>query len=325
MMRSLPIRRALAAVLAVLASLALVACSGSGAGSGSDSAAVEPARDGALNMPADDTGDSGGGEEESGAMVIRTKTMRLEVSSTADAVDRVREITRSHEGTVSSMQVASGDEWIYHYDETGNIVGDGTAVRGWVTVRVPTDSYEDFVAEVGDLGTIRYQSESTDDVTQEHVDMSARLANLKAQETRLREFFDAAKDVDDMLAIEEELGRVRGEIESLDAQITYLERQAAMATVSVELVEPDDIVTPAGESWGFADAITSGIRGAAAVLTGALTVIIASAPVWLAGLVVFLVVRAVRRRRRAAPPAPESPEEESPEAESPEEEPPHSS
>lgn len=301
----------LAAVVVAL-TLSLVACASSSPESGTEDMATSnlaPARDGGAAFPEQEAG--GDGDEQGEPLIIRTKTMRLEVDSTTDTVEELRDLTRAYEGTVSNMRIASGDEWVYHYDEAGNIVGDGAAVRGWVTVKVPTASYEDFVSDVAELGKIIFQSESTDDVTQQHVDMSARLENLRAQEQRLREFFEAAADVEDMLAVEQQLGRVRGEIESLDAQITYLERQAAMATVSVELTEPDALVEPPGQSWGFLDAIRDGVRGAVGVLTGALTVIIATSPIWILGLIAFFPVRARIRRRRAAaatpPPGPESP------------------
>ena len=197
------------------------------------------------------------------------------------------------------MEVATDSEdWVHRYDDNGYPEGDGTALRGWVTVRIPTVDYEDFIKAVAELGVVKFQSEATSDVTQEHVDLSARLENLRAQEIRLREFFEAAKDVKDMLAIEKELGRVRGEVESLDAQVTYLERQAAMATVTVELTEPRAVVRPGGGSWGFVDAITTGIRGAAQLTTGLLTFVISTMPLWVAGIVLFFVIRAVVRRRR---------------------------
>lgn len=251
-----------------------------------------------MMYPADGTEDVYG--DEAGRMIIRNKVLRVEVPSTAETVTKIRDLTRSHKGSVSDMQVATDSEdWVYHNDEYGNPVGDGTALRGWVTVRVPSDSYEDFIADVSKLGTIKYQSESTNDVTQEHVDLSARLKNLQAQEARLRDFFDAAKNVKEMLSIEEELGRVRGDIESLDAQVTYLERQAAMATVTVELVEPRAVVRPEGESWGFSQAITDGIRGAASVIAGALSFLIATSPLWIIGAVLFLPIRRWLRRRKS--------------------------
>ena len=305
MKRNSWLRRVLAVTVALLLAVLVAGCSGSGS-SVEDMPGVEPA-------PAVG-GDSGAlpekdGEEDTAGdgdrMIIRSKTLRLEVESTADAVTSIQDLARSYEGTVVNMQVATDtDEWIYHYDERGNLVGDGTALRGWVTVKVPTDSYEDFVADVAEIGVVKFQSEATDDVTQEHVDLSARLENLRAQEVRLREFFEAAVKVEEMLAIETELGRVRGEIESLDAQVTWLERQASMATVSVELTEPRAVVRPDGGSWGFVAAVTSGIRGAAQLLTVALTVIIASSPLWLAALILFFPIRALIRRRRATPATP---------------------
>lgn len=239
-----------------------------------------------------ENGEEGGGDR----LIIRTKTMRLEVEKTPDAVEQIRELTRSHSGTVSDMQVATdSEEWIQRPGENA----DGAALRGWVTVRIPSDRYEDFIAASVKLGAVKFQSEATSDVTQEHVDLSARLENLRAQELRLREFFEAAKDVDDMLAVEKELGRIRGEVESLDAQVTYLERQAAMATVTIELTEPRAVVRPGGETWGFVDAITTGIRAAAQLVTGLITFLIATSPLWIVGIALYFPIRKFLRGRRA--------------------------
>lgn len=292
--------------VALMMTALLTACGASSSGS-PDVPAADVAQQENLIQPAAGDEDTGGGNEDD-RLIIRSKVLRLEVASTSDAVTRIRELTRTHKGSVSDMQVASdGEDWLYHYDERGNLVGNGTALRGWVTVRVPSDSYEDFIADVAKLGAITYQSEATSDVTQEHVDLSARLENLRAQETRLREFFTAAKDVKEMLAVEQELGRVRGDIESLDAQVTHLERQAAMATVSVELTEPRAVVRPEGSSWGFTEAITAGVRGAASLITWVLSALLATSPLWVAGLIAFFPIRRWLRRRKnaSASPGPE--------------------
>ena len=233
-------------------------------------------------------------------MVIRSKTLRLEVDSTTDAVEEIRSLVKANDGVIANLQVATDTEdWLYRYDEYGYTTGDGAALRGWVTIRVPADRFEAFVDSVITLGKVKYQTEDTEDVTQQHVDLSARLANLQAEEVRLRTFFDAAKNVEEMLAIEVELNRVRQEIESLDAQVKYLERQAAMATVTVELTEPQPVVRPSGDDWGFTDAITSGFRGAAEVVTFLIAFIIATAPLWIIAILVFLIIRAIVKRRRA--------------------------
>ena len=246
-----------------------------------------------------DDGTDAAAVSDADRLVIRSKMMRIEVESTSETVESIRDLAKTHSGIITQLQVATDDESpIYRYDEYGYSVGDGSALRGWVTVRVPAETFEAFVDEVIALGTVKYQAEDSDDVTQQHVDLSARLANLQAEEARLREFFDSAVKVEEMLAIEAELARVRGEIESLDAQVKYLERQAAMATVTIELTEPKAVVRPEGDSWGFSDAITSGFRGAAEVVKFVIAVGIATAPIWVVGILAFFVIRAVIRARR---------------------------
>ena len=252
----------------------------------------------------------GGTTADADRMIIRTQTLRLEVASTSEAVATLRSLVRDHEGVITDLQVATDtDEWIYRYDSSGYATSD-TALRGWVTVRVPAERLQSFTDKAMQLGEVKWQSEGTQDVTQQYVDLSARLENLRVEEARMRDFFDAAEDVEDMLAIERELQRVRGEIESMDAQVKYLERQAAMATVTIELTEPKPVVRPDGDTWGFRDAVTAGFRGAANVLTFAIAFIIATAPLWIVAVIAFFIVRFIVRRRRAkhVPAAPSGPD-----------------
>lgn len=285
------------AMLAAALVLTLAACSASTTDSfpamGGDGAAEAPAADMAEAAPEvlREQGDQPASDD--GSMLIVNKTMRLQVAAADEAVDEIRRLAAAREGSVTDMEVASDDGWVYARD------GEAGALRGWVVVRVPAAGYDAFVADVAGLGEVLSQSEASSDVTQQHVDLSARLANLRSQEERLRDFFDAAENVEEMLLIEKELGRVRGDIESLDAQVKHLERQAAMVTVTVHLTEPDSVVSPAGESWGFREAVTNGLRGAVALLNGAVAFAIATAPVWLVGLIGYFPVRAWLRRRRA--------------------------
>ncbi|HSO70383.1 MAG TPA: hypothetical protein VLQ67_12175, partial [Arachnia sp.] len=112
MKRNSWLRRVLAVTVALLLAVLVAGCSGSGS-SVEDMPGVEPA-------PAVG-GDSGAlpekdGEEDTAGdgdrMIIRSKTLRLEVESTADAVTSIQDLARSYEGTVVNMQVATDtDEW----------------------------------------------------------------------------------------------------------------------------------------------------------------------------------------------------------------------
>lgn len=228
-------------------------------------------------------------------LIILDKTLRMQVEDVPGSVEGIRSLTAKYKGIVTNMQVSSDDD-----SPVYSASGDGAVLAGWVTVRVPNAQFDAFVADASKLGKVLRQSQNSQDVTQEHVDLKARLGNLRAEEKRLREFFASAKKVSEMLEIERELSRVRGEIESLDAQVKYLERQAAMATVTFELVEPKPVVRPQGEDWGFVDALTQSVRAFVGTVNG---LIVLLGPLAAIGLLVilpvWLVVRALMRRRRA--------------------------
>ncbi len=188
-------------------------------------------------------------------------------------------------------------------------LGDGTtssssqSSSAQVTLRVPAEKLASVEAKAAKLGKVLSQSAAQSDVTQQHVDLSARLKNLQAEEIRLRGFLDKAVKVSEMLEIERELSRVRGEIEAMQAQIAYLDSQAAMATLTLALSAPGALVQPAGGTWGFSAAVTAGIQAAAALLRTLIIVIIALSPVLLVVVVIvahlaFPAVVAVRRRAR---------------------------
>ena len=169
-----------------------------------------------------------------------------------------------------------------------------------MTLRVPAEKLASVEAEAAKLGKVLSQSASEDDVTQQHIDLEARLKNLQAEEVRLRGFLDQATKVTEMLEVERELSRVRGEIESMQAQIAYLEQQAAMATLTLALSAPGSLVQPSGGTWGFGTAITTGVQAAAAVIKTLIVLIIALSPVLLVVAIVVLVWRSRRRSKAAA-------------------------
>jgi uncharacterized protein DUF4349 len=311
-------------VVMILAALLLAACATpSSTESGGRSSAVAPSpeapavTDGALGGPVAGN-DLGAATPEKGAtpspggvqkLIVVNKTMRVETSDVDASIAKIRALTAASGGDISSMQVSTAtDEPIYPMPVDGDkaVTSDmSVPLRAYVVVRVPTASYKDFVAEIAKLGRVLFQSESADDVTQQHVDMKARLGNLQAEQGRLRQLFARANNVRDMLAIERELTRVQGEIESLQAQIGYLEKQAAMATVTIELAEPKPLVRPTGTDWGVGAALTESIRAFVETLN-TLIVILGPAVALLifVGLPAWLIVRLVRGRMRRGKPAP---------------------
>lgn len=243
-------------------------------------------------------------------LIITTAAMAVMVKDLDPAVAAVRSIAASYGAEIANLSSSQG--------EGGGIVvplpqatTGGTTpgpAQAQITLRVPADQLAAVENAVGALGTVLNTSSSSDDVTQQHVDLSARLKNLQAEEARLRTFFTQAKNVTEMLAIDAELSRVRGEIESMQAQLALLERQAARATLTIALTQPAPIVSPGSSTgWGFLEAITAGTRAAASLLRAGITGIIALAPLAVLALLAWAVWRLVRRARRPRPAAVDEP------------------
>ena len=269
----------------------------SGAAVAPDQAALAPVSPEVASSETRSTAGSAVAEKQ---LMIRTANMRIQVKNVEDSLDRLRALTSEFGGLVEALQISSQQDVPIYRPANASGTYDATPLAAYATVRVPQDQFDAFLKRVAALGKVLVQSESGTDVTQQHIDLSARLTTLKAEEARLREFLAAATTVQDMLAVESELSRVRGEIESLQGQLDYLDKQIAMSALTVELVRPAPVVSPGGTDWGFADALRNGIRGAATVLASTITILISLLPlIALIGIVSLVVIAIVRARRRA--------------------------
>jgi hypothetical protein len=154
---------------------------------------------------------------------------------------------------------------------------------------------------------LQSEGSSADDVTQQHVDMVARLKNMRAEEARLRQLYAKAGSVGDLLAVDDRLSAVRGDIESAQAQLDLLERQVALSSLTITLTEPGAVIRPTtGTSWGLRDAVTIGVQSAVGTIRALVTGAIAVSPLAALLLVAWMLVRATRwlRRRRGSSAAP---------------------
>jgi hypothetical protein len=230
-------------------------------------------------------------------IIISTANMTIQVVNVDKALEAVRALATASGSQISQLNVAVGDGSVGGPVPLadGSVNSNSQSSSAQVTLRIPAEKLASVEAQAAKLGKVLSQSAAENDVTQQHVDLAARLKNLQAEEVRLRGFLDKATKVSDMLEIERELSRVRGEIEAMQAQIAYLDQQAAMATLTLALSAPGALVQPAGGTWGFSTAVTTGVQAAAALLRTLIVAIIALSPVL---LVVIVVVAIWRSRRR---------------------------
>lgn len=221
-------------------------------------------------------------------LIIRTADMRIVVLDTAEAMGRIAEMAESTGGWVVDSNVFQSTE---------------TAQTGYMTIRVPAAGFQSALDAISGLATeVTELRTSGQDVTEEYVDLEARLSNLEATAERVRGFLDETRNVEEALAVSQELSRLEEEIERIKGRMQYLDQSAAFSTIAVSIT-PDELAQPV-DAGGWRPAVV--IRNAFdALLQGLQTV--ANVAIWLVitvlpialiiALPIALIIYVVRRRR----------------------------
>jgi len=257
-------------------------------------AKAEPARD--ANAPNASAGEAAGAPliTKSQPMIVRTATLTVIVADTGKSLDKIASLVEQNGGYVSGSTV---------WRETEQL-------RAKLTLRVPATTLRATLAAIRACG-IRVQSEtmSSDEVTQEYVDLGSQLKNLEATEVELRELMTSvrehSKKASEVLEMSQQLMSVRGQIEQARGRMRYLEQMTSYATVNVELV-PDAVAKPVVEPGWQPVAVA---KDAARALTNVAKEI-ASVAIWflvyalplllLLGLAAFIAWKLLRRLAAAA-------------------------
>lgn len=219
--------------------------------------------------------------------VIRNGSMQLEVPQIAPALEAIRAHVGSAGGYVSGE--SSADQ------------GRGRAKVASITLRVPAARLDETVAKVRTLGRELSLSINAEDITEQYFNLEIRLRNQRELETRLRQLLERPSNrLTDLLEIEKEVGRVRGEIDEMEGRKRYWDNQVGFSTLMVNLQEPAPLV--AGEQGGVWQTLKRalGEAGDNFVLTIAGIIAATGSLVSLAValLVAFVVLRAIWRRWR---------------------------
>jgi hypothetical protein len=189
-----------------------------------------------------------------------------------------------------------------------NIRRQGDARQANITVRVPADRHQEALSQIRGLA-VKVESETAkaNDVTEEYTDLESRQRNLEATEQQLLVLLGQAKNVQEVLTVQDRLNSTRAEIEKVKGRIALLSRLTEMATIQAQLrPEPAVAKTPASEDGPLHALRTGWDASVELVGRAALALLTAAAFSWWLLPIALFAAWLVRReiRRRATPPAP---------------------
>jgi hypothetical protein len=230
------------------------------------------------------------------AKIVRTGTMSLQVTDLEGAVARGRDAIRAAGGYVSASRQAN----------------DGERSVAVITYRIPSDRWDESLDAIRKLASKVIDEETGSvEVTNQLIDLEARIANLRASEKALQAIFEKATKIPDILEVQNQLTTIRGQIEQLDAQRAHLSDQASYGTMQVTYGLEVHAVTEAAKGWNAGDEVDRATASLVDVLQALTSAGIWFAIVWLPillfiGLVVAIGAFVLRRAgviRKPEPPA----------------------
>ena len=127
-----------------------------------------------------------------------------------------------------------------------NVTGSPGSLRSmrW-RIRIPVEQFDSFVESIVSLGELERNNRTSQDVTEQYYDLEARIKNKKVEEQTLNKILqERSGKLEDVLKIEIELSRVRGEIEQLEGKIRVLENLSSLATLTLNIREREKYAPP---------------------------------------------------------------------------------
>lgn len=200
-------------------------------------------------------------------MVIRTATLALVTRDFDQARAVIERLVGQRRGHFGQLTVRGQS---------------GSARLLEATVRVPSNQLDATLAEMKKIGRVEDESQNGDEVTQEYVDLVARLSNSRHTEQRLIEVLRTRTGkVGDVLEVEQEIARVREEIERMEAQRKTMVNQVEFATVQLRLTEDYRAglqMAPPSAGTRLWNALVEGVRNAAQSVLSLALFLLAVAP-----------------------------------------------
>ena len=175
--------------------------------------------------------------------VIRTADVRMEVKNYEEALASIKKLVAAYEG-----ELTGENEQQY-----------GGRLENTLVIRVFPRRFDSLLLEFEQLAShVDFKSINAEDVTRQYIDLETRLASKRAVVTRYQELLKQAINVEEVLAVEENMRKVVEEIESIEGQLQYLSRQVNFSTINLTIYEEGSQLSTSRSFWsrvgeGFED------------------------------------------------------------------------
>lgn len=208
--------------------------------------------------------------------------------------------TKDYSKTIDTLNtlIAETKSFVQQSNTGGDEI-NGDAYADYV-IRVPVDVLDSFKNDVKKLGNITNITQGGEDVTAQFFDTEARLTVLTAQEKRVLQLLDKAETIEDIMLIENELSRIRTEIEQLTTVIKRLEDLTSYATVNLNMSQTKDYtVTHVGFFGKVSAVFGDSLKGFVNVLASLGTLLIWLLPYLIIGSIILIVFLRLYKKHKS--------------------------
>jgi len=221
------------------------------------------------------------------SMIIRNGTATVQVDKLDDAVAALRALAQRMGGYVTNTSVTTGQDQV------------PAAV---IELKIPATHFDSAMAGLSPLGKVESVNTTAEDVGEQFVDVTARLANARRLEERIQTILATRTGkLEDIIAAERELARIREEIERFEGRLRYLRTRVALSTLTVSVHEPYPVVGGPG-TGPIAESFKHMWRNFVLFIASLIASLGWLVPLGAIGLVVWVGVRKYLRTRRTRTP-----------------------
>jgi hypothetical protein len=204
----------------------------------------------AINLPPKESS-----EEKIVPQIIKNATLRFETADLSATYNQVNAALKKYNATINNDSEGKNYNTIFRN----------------LTVRVPSANFDAFIKDISN-GVSYFDTKeiSSEDVTEEYIDVKSRIKTKKALEDRYLELLKKATKVSEMLEVEQQLSQIREEIESKEGRLKYIQDRVATSTISIEFYKYQAEKSGATVSYGgkIINAIKSGFNGISSFFIG---------------------------------------------------------